>query len=78
MFTNRALRSINQAAGKQHDHAEWYKAMAFDLAILVSNLIYRKVSNIRRTLVGNNIVDHSDVDGASPVGAAPTTSSFST
>ena len=36
------------------------------------------VSNIRRTLVDNNIVDHSDVVGASPVGAAPTTSSFST
>ena len=34
---------------------------------------YRKVSNISGTLVGNNIVDHSDV-----VGAAPTTSSFST
>ena len=39
---------------------------------------YRKVSNIRRTLVGNKIVDHSDVVGALPVGAAPTTSSFST
>ena len=39
---------------------------------------YRQVSNIRRTLVGNKIVDHSDVVGASPVGAAPTTSSFST
>ena len=39
---------------------------------------YRKVSNIRRTLVGYKIVDHSDVVGASPVGAAPTTSSFST
>ena len=38
----------------------------------------RKVSNISRTLVGNKIVDHSDVVGASPVGAAPTTSSFST
>ena len=35
-------------------------------------------SNISRTLVGNEIVDHSDVVGASPVGAAPTTSSFST
>ena len=33
---------------------------------------YRQVSNIRRTLVGNKMVDHSDV------GAAPTTSSFST
>ena len=41
-------------------------------------LTYREVSNIRRTLVGNKIVDHSDVVGASPVGAAPTTSSFST
>ena len=39
---------------------------------------YRKTSNIRRTLVGNKIVDHSDVVGASPVGAAPTISSFST
>ena len=39
---------------------------------------YRQVSNISRTLVGNQIVDHSDVVGASPVGAAPTTSSFFT
>ena len=40
--------------------------------------MYRKTSNIKRTLVGNKIVNHSDVVGASPVGAAPTTSSFST
>ena len=40
--------------------------------------IYRKTSNIRRTLVGNKIVDHSDVFGASPVGTAPATSSYST
>ena len=39
---------------------------------------YRKVSHIRRTLVGYKIVDHSGVVGASPVGAAPTTSSLST
>ena len=39
---------------------------------------YRKVSNIRQTLVGDEIVDHSDVVGVSPDGAAPTTSSFST
>ena len=39
---------------------------------------YRKTPNIRRTLVGNKIVDHSDVVGASPVGAASITSSFST
>ena len=30
---------------------------------------YRKISYIRRTLVCNKIVDHSDVVGASPVGA---------
>ena len=41
-------------------------------------LNYRKTSNISRTLIGNEIVDNSDVVGASPVGAAPTTSSFST
>ena len=40
--------------------------------------VYRQVSNIRRTLVGNKIDDHSDVVGASPAGAAPTTSSLST
>ena len=39
---------------------------------------YRQVSNIRRTFIGNEIVDNSDVVGASPVGAAPTTSSLST
>ena len=36
--------------------------------------MYRQTSNISRTLVGNKIVDHSDVVGALPVGAAPTTS----
>ena len=39
---------------------------------------YRRTSNIRRILVCNKIVDHSDVVWASPVGTAPTTSSFST
>ena len=39
---------------------------------------YRKTSGISRALVGNKIVDNSDVVGASTVGAAPTTSSFST
>ena len=38
-------------------------------------LNYRQVSN---TLLSNKIVDQSDVVAASPVGAAPTTSSFST
>ena len=42
------------------------------------NMTYSQVSNIRGTLVGIEIVDHSDVVGASPVGAAPNISSFST
>ena len=37
---------------------------------------YLQTFNISRTL-DNKIVDHSDVVGASPVSAAPTTSSFS-
>ena len=39
---------------------------------------YRQTSNISRTLVVNKLVDHSDIVEASPVGAAPTTSAFST
>ena len=39
---------------------------------------YSKTSNISRTLVGNKIFYNSDVVETSPVGAAPTTSSFST
>ena len=46
-------------------------------SLLKKENTYRQVSNIRRAL-GNTIVDHSDVVGASPVGAAPTTSLFST
>ena len=54
-----------------------FEFMPFHFSLYLP-LDYRQVSNIRRTLVGNQIVDHSDVVGASPVGAAPTTSSFST
>ena len=43
----------------------------------IEDFRYRQTSNIRRTELGNKIVDHSDVVGASPVGTAPTTSSFS-
>ena len=41
-------------------------------------IIKRKTSNVWCTIVGNKLVDHSDVVRESPVGAAPTTSSFST
>ena len=46
--------------------------------IYIYTYIYSQTFDISNTLVGNEIVDLSDVDGASPVGAAPTTSSFST
>ena len=39
---------------------------------------YCNTSNMRRAFVGNKTVDHPDIVGASLVGAAPTTSSFST
>ena len=39
---------------------------------------YRRTSNISCSLTGNKIVGHPDVEGAVPVGAASTTSSFST
>ena len=42
------------------------------------NYEYCQISNIRCTLADYKTVDHSDVVGASSVGAAPTTSSFST
>ena len=46
--------------------------------ILWWDTYYHKTSNISRTLVCNKIVDHSDVVGASPVSADPTTSSYLT
>ena len=39
---------------------------------------YRQTSNTSHTLVGNKIGVHSDAVGAPPVGAPPTTFSFST
>ena len=45
---------------------------------VICNATYRQTLNINCILVGSNIVDHSDVIEASPVGATPTTSSFST
>ena len=45
---------------------------------LCSDWNYCQKSYISRTLLGSKIVDHSDVVGASPVSAAPTTSSLST
>ena len=51
---------------------------ADDVLIIIPSNTHRQNPNISRTLVGNAIVDHSDVLGASPVGAVPTTYLFST
>ena len=42
------------------------------------HLTYHQTSNTSNTLVSKEIIVHSDVVGASPVCAAPTTSSFLT
>ena len=55
-----------------------HKSPIDNKSALIWAMAYRQVSNIRRTLIGNKIVDNSEVVGASPVGAAPTTSSLST
>ena len=57
--------------GQKHD-------VACSTAMIQVEDNYLQTSNISRTLVGNGIVDHSDVVGALPGGTAPTTSSFST
>ena len=61
------------------DHV-WGMKFRFDSLRICDMYIfmYRHTYYIRRTLVGNKLVDHSDVVGASPVDVVPTTSSFST
>ena len=49
---------------------------AFCMHSTSKKLCYYHTYNVSGTLVGNKIVDHCDVVGASPVGAAPITSSF--
>ena len=58
-------------------HGEWYCKYGRRVKALGPVRQYRQASNISCTLVCNKIVDHSDVARASPVGEAPTTSSFS-
>ena len=66
---------------KQHSE---YRGLGHSLSIIHKKYFiscpgerrYCQTSNIKCTLTGNKIVDHSDVVGASPVGAAPITSSF--
>ena len=71
------LAMSNELWGKVPEKTDAGKGEA-NIQLLQEQIHYRKTSNISRTLVVDKIVDNSDVVGASPVGAAPTTSSFST
>ena len=72
LYDSKLLACAHAQLNKFHKLCTWFMLCC----VLLRD--YRQVSNVRRTLVGNKIVDHSDVVGAAPVGAAPTTSSFST
>ena len=56
----------------------WSSLLLYTCVVCCGTNTYCQTSNIRGTLVVNNIVYHSDVVGASPVSAVPSTSSFST
>ena len=73
------LRVTGLCEGNSPEFGEFPAQMAsnaenvsFDVVIM-----YHHTSNRSRVLVGNELVDHSDVVGPSPDGAAPITSSFS-
>ena len=69
--TNPSIWYINHMSPLKTDTYNWNKSKQY-------KTMYCQTSNISHNLVGNVIVDLSDVVGASPVGDAPTTSSFST
>ena len=52
--------------------------LSYYLKYILQINYYCQTSKISHTLVGNKVVDHSNVVGASPVTAAPITSLFST
>ena len=63
-------------------HRQIFKtSLYYKTRLILETRRYHQTSNKSCTLLGNIIVDHSDVVhviGAMPLGAAPTTSSFST
>ena len=58
-----------------HTHTEQFSAIK-NIHSNFQHQNYCQTSNTSCTLMGNKIVDHSDVVGASLTGTAPTTSSF--
>ena len=60
-----------------HKETDYFQSTRI-LYLTKDTLKYHQISNISQNLLGNKFVDHSDVVGASPDGAAPFTSSFCT
>ena len=77
--------NVYECISSNHDRPWCGTTTDYDTDVLWGNcdskywtlIALSKTADVSRTLVGNEIVDHSDVVGASPVGAAPTKSSFS-
>ena len=44
--------------------SNWFKIELFELDVMWTDDTYRQTSTVSRTLLGNKIVDHSDVVGA--------------
>ena len=81
VITHNNVGQVAQKSGKQRNKGHWWLSHGslYKLTEIHSIMIdYHKTPNISRSSVGNKVVDNSDVVGASPVGAASTTSSFST
>ena len=72
-----ALIAPKFCTGHISDVAEWAEIRSGCWCYTVYEM-YPQTSDIKLTLVINQIVDRWDVVGASPVGAAPITSAFST
>ena len=60
----------------RHSLCDWF--FYVQCSVMHKNNDNSQTSDLSGTLEASELADHSDVAGASPVGAAPTTSSFST
>ena len=78
MLVKKAEVGETEIAGKRKSGSVGKRDGWGDAGLWKVHITHRHTSNISNTFVGNRIVDHEDVVGAPPVGAAPTTSSFST
>ena len=66
----------HRSNGQRQELINQYKTLFGKVSFVQPQMwieMYRQVSNISHTLAGNEIFYHSDVVGASPVDAAPTT-----